>query len=189
MATRSLCFLHGVAVMLRIGGLIWRENSFPCFLLKYSIFLSLCLFAAIVVHADGSFSIRFSGNLDSQAKNRMTVREIESVGTVSFDVFNPYEKKSQRYTGIWLDRLVESIAAPGTRVVRMTAIDEYQSEFTREEWQTQRILLATRVDGDYIGFDRKGPMRIVYVGFDEHEPHYKDTLSKWMWMITRIEFE
>lgn len=165
---------------------------------RLSIFfrlLSCCLLLtasqadALAQVADGSARIRLDGNLAAEVPSQLSVLQIEAIGTHEVEAYNPYEKRSDRYTGVWLKDLVTHLGASSTQQVTTSAIDDYVVTFKAFEWQQQRILIATRVNGQYIGFAQKGPLRIVYPDFDRADPVYQANLPKWMWMITRISFE
>lgn len=155
-----------------------------------SLFFSLFLAASVhAANADGSARIRLSGQTQSGKTERVTVREIEAIGISTVKAYNPYEKRTDEYTGVWFADFVKHFAKPGTHAVVTRAIDDYEIEFKPGDWQQFRILIATRVNGRYIGFKQKGPMRIIYPDYDENSEKYKRSLPKWMWMITKAEFK
>jgi len=165
--------------------------------MKYSatrLFISLFLLLSNMANlhaaeADGGARIRLLGEVAPGITQRVSVKQIESIGSHDMEVYNPYDKRTDRYTGVWFDQFVAHFAKPGITRVTMKAIDDYETEFTPSDWTNLRILIATRVNGKYIGFDQKGPMRIVFPDYDSGKKIYQMNLPKWMWMITRIEFE
>lgn len=170
------------------------EMSMSRFYLKGSrLSLVLLLFISFTVnlHADdgGNTRIRLSGNVAEGIDHRITVKQIEAIGVSTIDAYNPYEKRSDKYTGVWLNKFVQSFAQPGVSMITMKAIDDYKSDFYSSEWDKLKILIATQVNEEYISPEMKGPMRIVIADFDPDQKIYQDTLPKWMWMINRIEFK
>jgi len=139
--------------------------------------------------ADGSNKIRLMGELLDGKNKRVTVKDIEAIGTIEADVFNPYEKRSDRYTGVWMKDFVARYAKATTNQLTTTAIDDYSVTFNKTDWTNLKILIATQVNGQYIGFDKKGPLRIAFVDFDEEHELYEENLPKWTWMIKKIEFK
>lgn len=154
------------------------------------LFLSCLVFhsASMATPADGTAMIRLYGNLAADTPKRVSVKQIEAIGVESVEAYNPYEKRSDNYTGVWFDRFAQHFGATNVSKVTLKAIDDYQIEFEPSEWQQMRILIATRVNGDYIGYDKKGPMRIIFPDFDAKQEIYQVNLPKWMWMINKIEF-
>lgn len=144
---------------------------------------------ALAAKADGSFKIRLAGEIAENTAKRISISDIEAIGTAEVNAFNPYEKKSDDYTGVWLDEFVAHFGKPGVSMISLSAIDDYTIDFSSDEWNQIRIMVATRVNGKYIGYDEKGPMRIVFPDFDPNQEIYQDILPKWMWMINKVTFK
>lgn len=136
---------------------------------------------------DTTIQITLGGQEDSP--RQITVAEVESAGLQQVNAYNPYDKNTDAYTGVWMKDFVAKFGSAETTSMTVRAIDDYEIDFDKSEWQTMRILIATRVDGAYIDFDKKGPMRIIFPDFDETLEEYQTKLPKWIWMITEISME
>ena len=156
--------------------------------LLFTLVLSVSSVSAADI-AGSKVSIRFSGNVADNTAKRIKVSDIEKVGLQQIKAFNPYEKKTDEYSGIWLNDLVQKFAKAGTTQITFSAIDDYKIEFYEHEWTKVRILLATKVNGEYIGYKNKGPMRIVFPDYQADEKFYQKTMPKWMWMINKVNFK
>jgi len=154
---------------------------------------SLMLLLATTLSADAAdghdIKILVSNAGSEGTQNSLSVAEIESAGLQEIEAYNPYEKRSDTYSGVWMQDFVASFGTGNVTSLTTKAIDEYEITFAEEEWQTMRILIATQVNGEYIDFDRKGPMRIIFPDFDDKLETFQDTLPKWTWMITEITME
>lgn len=133
--------------------------------------------------------IKLSGNIADHIKPRVTIKELEKDGLDSFIIQDPYLKKDMKYSGISLDKLVSLYGKKTVTSLKITAIDGYKVVFNKKEWDNDTILLATRVNDEYYGFDKKGPLRVIYPNYDEKLPKYHKNLTKWIWMIKTIEFK
>jgi len=152
------------------------------------VFLGLTLAAVpTAVAADGTTTILVT--LSGEADRQVPVAEIEAAGLHQVEAFNPYEQRSETYEGVWMQDFVAAFGSAETTALTTRAIDDYEITFDREEWQSLRILIATRVNGEYIDFDQKGPMRIIFPDYDETHEDYQTNLPKWTWMITEIAME
>ncbi len=153
------------------------------------------LFLILVLLSGESFALNRVAviHLDGAVKNltpgKVTVAELEKLPQTTYVTFNPYEKKRFTYTGVLLKDLVTAYAAPDCVALTVTARDEYQVTFFREEWLRWDILLATRTDGKTMSIRDSGPAKIVMpydtvqnVDFDEYTP-------KWIWLIKSIHFK
>ncbi|GAB4518822.1 MAG: hypothetical protein Tsb0019_19090 [Roseibium sp.] len=161
-------------------------------MIRQTVFSLVILLAASLSAgaADGSdikILVSNAGSAGTQAM--LSVAEIETAGLQEIEAYNPYEKRSDTYSGVWMQDFVARFGTGDVTALTTKAIDAYEIRFAREEWQTMRILIATRVNGEYIDFDRKGPMRIIFPDFDDTVEAFQDSLPKWTWMITEISME
>jgi len=154
-----------------------------------TLFLLALNTPAISADPDGSAKIRLMGNVAEDARKRISIKELESIGTTEAEAFNPYEKKADTYKGVWMKDLVAHFGNPSTHQITTIAIDGYTVTFDKADWESLNIMIATQVNGKYIGFKDKGPMRIVFVDFDKTHELYEANLPKWMWMIQKIDFK
>lgn len=51
------------------------------------------------------------------------------------------------------------------------------------------ILLSTKLNKRYIPIKLKGPLMTVFLDYDAKKKEYQDNISKWIWMIKKIEFK
>lgn len=165
--------------------IVVRASSLCFFGALFSILLTLCLVAE---SGASDLSIRLTGKTAKGHAHDVTMEQIDAIGVTAERVYNPYEKLQVRYAGVLLDRFVEAFGAPSVQSVRIRAIDDYQAEFDRSEWERFRILLVTRLRGERFGFEMKGPARIVYPDFDPDQEAFQISLPKWIWMIQEVEF-
>lgn len=159
----------------------------PWYVLIFIFFFSISV--NVFATDEGDARIRLSGKVAEGVNQRITVKQIEAIGVSEIDAYNPYEKRSDKYTGVWMNEFVKQFAQPDVSTITMKAIDDYKMDFESSEWNKLKILIATQVNEKYISPALKGPMRIVFADFDPEEKVYQDTLPKWMWMINRIEFK
>ena len=153
------------------------------------IALSLVLLGAAPAFARKAATIRLEGALAPGAPARVSVDELEQLEQAGYETFNPFVKATNRYAGVLLRTLVTSYGAPGVSRIVLTAIDDYQTEFTAEEWGAWDILLATRVDGERMGVKEQGPAKIVLPYDQQPELNQREYNRKWIWMIKSIRFE
>lgn len=157
------------------------------------IFLLAVIVLAEVVYgssgADGSATIIVAGKTVVTDSTPLSIKEIESIGISSVSILDPFEKTQKSYQGVWLDQFVEKFGTPDVATVVFTGIDDYQVSFTKDEWCSTRILLATRDNQHYVDFDKKGPLRVIFPDYDPSIHNSKEVLPKWIWMITRIAFK
>lgn len=134
-------------------------------------------------------TIRLAGKTASGEPLDVTLDEIDQVGVIEENVYNPYEKSRVRYSGVLLDRFIAKYGDPSVTEVKFTAIDDYRIIFEKAEWKKYRILLVTKLQGERFGLEKKGPARIVFPDFDPEQEDFMLNIPKWLWMIQEIDFK
>lgn len=153
-------------------------------------FLLILPHSAMAKQEAGDRIIHFSGLLKPDIAARQTIKTIEqNFELTAARLYNPWEKREEVYSGLFLDELVAKYALPETRKIRFIAIDGYSIVIEWFEWQKYRTLLATRINERHLSVRQKGPMRIVFPDYVADNEEYKANLHQWMWMINRIEFK
>lgn len=133
--------------------------------------------------------IKMEGSVAADVPARLSIQDIEKIGLASATVFDPFDKVVAVYSGVWLDDFVAAFGDAAISQVTTTAIDGYSVAWTSNDWDTYRVLLATRVDDQHLTVEQKGPMRVIFVDYDSTDTEFKETLPKWVWMITNIRFD
>lgn len=162
-------------------------------LLRYKIikiiFIILCFSHSL--YADiGNKKVKLVGEINSNAPQYITAQQLdEQFKTLKFTVYNPWEKQEDSYEGIFLDQLAKHYAKDSIEKIVIKAIDDYTITFEKELYMNERILLAYKVNGEFISVRDKGPMRIIFVDYDSSKKKYELNLAKWLWMIKTIDFK
>ena len=155
-----------------------------------TIFIITSLLFSSLVYADGgNKKFRLIGNLKQKSLKKITIKDIENLGMVEENVYNPYEKRVDLYGGVPFKTFVEKYAAKNVKSVTLMAIDDYAVVIPKSEWNSKRIILSTRMNKKYIAVRSKGPLRIVFPDYDIKKKEYETNLSHWIWMIKKIEFK
>lgn len=155
-----------------------------------ALYIALLLVTTQTLAANGDRTIRLLGNVNPDVDKRLSVKQLESYFHLYSDnIYNPWEKASFDYSGIWIKELVTTLGGKDVSKVTFKAIDDYQVEMTKPLWNQYRILLVTQQNGGYIPVSKKGPMRLAFPDYDANNKEYEQNLVLWAWMITQIEFE
>ncbi len=156
---------------------------------KIAILLMTLVFSSIAIADAGDKTVMLSGKqLSEKEPNKISIKALEADFTLqTVEIYNPWEKRKEIYTGIWVTDLIKKYGQ-GAHSLTLTAIDNYQVTLKDEDWQNLRILLATKVNGQYIDVKNKGPMRVVFPDYNAADKRYELSLPKWLWMIKQLEF-
>lgn len=157
-------------------------------MLKKTIIL-LILITSLFADA-GDKKVKLSGLIKGDQVIKISPRELEKIiETSTFELYNPWDKEVGKYTGILLDKFATYFGKDNVKQIKFIAIDDYRVEINKEFWNSERILLVTRVNGKYISLKERGPLRIMFVDYDVNKKKYEKNLPLWLWMIKKIEFQ
>ena len=152
--------------------------------------LTLLLFHVSMDARDTCAKVTLIGKTKTHKPLRLCIKALEKgLPYIEERVYNPYEKRADRYGGVPLDKFVEKFGDSDVKALKFTAIDDYETTIRREDWEAIRIILSTQMNGHYIAYAQKGPLRIVFPDFDPAQERYRLNLPNWIWMIKTIEFK
>lgn len=154
------------------------------------IFLFILSITSLFSQTDYSMKkIKLIGQKKDNISKKITIKEIEKINLVDFILLDPYTKVKTKYSGVLLTEFINTYAKKDINKIIFKAIDGYEVEIEKKEWSTFTILLATRLNDENVGYENKGPLRIVFPKYDIASENYANNLPKWIWMINTIEFK
>ncbi len=112
------------------------------------------------------------------------IEGLESLGTITATVFEPFISESIEFTGVPLETALAAIGVDADAPIVWTALDDYQVHYSRGELAGEGALLATRQDGAPIPIEEGGPIRVVFT--DDSGDLGRDT-NQWIWSLVRLE--
>lgn len=158
-------------------------------ILKYLLSFTL-LFCSLFAKDDMSKkTIKFTGEVKEHIKKRVSIKEIEKLGLQTYNVLDPYTKKKTNYSGVDLKVFANYFGKNSVKNIDFKALDGYQITITKKEWEKYNILLVTRIENKIVGYDKKGPLRIVFPKYQVADENFAKNLPKWIWMIKSIKFK
>jgi hypothetical protein len=136
----------------------------------------------------GDTVLALSGGTIGESRLNADVQLLESIGTVSYSVNDPYENRPVEYEGVLLESLFDQFGGAAATGVTITAIDDYQQVISRVDAEKWPIILALKADGEYAKRNHRGPSMIIYPydQYSELEPTKYD--PQWVWQIAGINF-
>ncbi|MXQ08805.1 hypothetical protein GQ651_13185 [Alphaproteobacteria bacterium GH1-50] len=135
-----------------------------------------------IQHADASLTLR---SADGQ-EHRLDMSAIEALPTYRVETTTPWREEAAVFDGVLLSDLLGAYGLDETDSLLVTAENDYTTVFERIVWQSEPILVATRVNGRPISRRERGPILFVleagaYASSDvAREQHL-------VWMAARIE--
>ena len=115
---------------------------------------------------------------------------LERMGLVTYSIEDPWRKTRTAYTGVLVSELMKMAAVPPSATsLHMTALDDYEVDLATAAAQKYPMLLATRLDGNYMSVDDGGPTRLIYPYDTSPELDALATKDQLIWSIKTLEVQ
>jgi hypothetical protein len=132
--------------------------------------------------------LSISGNISVTNKDNAAQFDramLESMGMVTIETETPWYQGPVKFEGVPLAKLMDRVGASGKQAV-VVALNDYSSEIPMEDFAKHNVVLALKVNGDYISVRDKGPLFIIYP-FDSNPDLKNQTYyGRSVWQVAKI---
>ena len=129
-------------------------------------------------------TIRGAGRPNVGPDVQVDLEGIESVGTSTMIIHEPFLNAELEMTGVLIEDLLAVADVDPDAELVWTALDDYQVRFSGRESGAESAYLATRVNGEPIEVADGGPIRVV---FPEPDGTLARDSNQWIWSLYLIE--
>lgn len=139
----------------------------------------------------GKVLLTLSGKIENTNENGKAVFDIaslEKLGVVSFQTTSPWYNGRTTFTGISMQKLMDYVGAKGT-VVKVTALNDYTTVIPLSDFKNYNVILAFKINGEYMRVRDKGPFFIVYPYDSLPELNNQIYYSRSAWQVSRMSIE
>ena len=139
----------------------------------------------------GKVLLTMSGNIENKNAGEKAVFDLaslEKLGTVTFQTTTPWYNGRTTFTGIPLQKLMDYVGAKGS-VVKVTALNDYTTIIPLSDFKKYNVILAVKVNGEYMRIRDKGPLFIVYPYDSIPELNNQVYYSRSAWQVSRMSIE
>jgi len=156
-----------------------------------SFVLSTQVWAGELSRPTGKVLLTLSGNIENTNESGKAVFDLaslEKLGMVSFQTTSPWYDGRTTFTGIPLQKLMDYVGAKGT-VVKVTALNDYTTEIPLSDFKKYNVILALKINGEYMRIRDKGPLFVVYPYDSKPELNNQIYYSRSAWQVSRMNIE
>lgn len=156
-----------------------------------SFLVSTQVWAGELSRPAGKVLLTLSGNIENKNEDGKAVFDmasLEKLGLVSFQTTSPWYNGRTAFTGIPLQKLMDYVGAKGT-VVKVTALNDYTTVIPLSDFRKYNVILATKINGEYMRIRDKGPLFIVYPYDSLPELNNQLYYSRSAWQVSRMNIE
>jgi len=112
---------------------------------------------------------------------------LEKIGTVTYTISTHWYDKPVKMEGVLLSKLLELVRVPkNAKVLRMQALNDYITEIPLGDAHKWPVMLALKMNGEYMSIRDKGPLWVVYPTHLEESLGNPDQQGKWIWQLRKI---
>lgn len=129
-----------------------------------SFVISMQVLAGELPKPVGKVLLTLSGHIENtneEGKAVFDLASLEKLGMVSFQTASPWYNGRTTFTGIPLQKLMDYVGAEGS-VVKVTALNDYTTVVPLSDFKKYNVILALKINGEYMRVRDKGPLFIVY---------------------------
>ena len=156
-----------------------------------SFALSAQVWAGELSKPTGKTLLTLSGhieNTNAAGKAVFDLASLEKLGMVSFQTTSPWYDGRTRFTGIPLQKLMDYVGAKGS-VVKITALNDYTTEIPLSDFKKYNVILALKINGEYMRIRDKGPLFVVYPYDSMPELNNQIYYSRSAWQVSKMTIE
>ncbi|SNY70920.1 molybdopterin-dependent oxidoreductase [Enterobacter sp. CC120223-11] len=139
----------------------------------------------------GKVLLTMSGNIENtneDGKAVFDVASLEKLGLVSFQTTSPWYDGRTTFTGISLQKLMDYVGAKGS-VVKVTALNDYTTDIPLSDFKKYNVILALKINGEYMRVRDKGPLFVVYPYDSLPELNNQIYYSRSAWQVSKMTIE
>lgn len=156
-----------------------------------SLMVSSQVWAGELPKPTGKVLLTLSGNIENtneDGKAVFDVASLEKLGMVTFQTTSPWYNGRTTFTGISLQKLMDYVGAKGS-LAKVTALNDYTTEIPLSDFKKYNVILAMKVNGEYMRIRDKGPLFVVYPYDSMPELNNQIFYSRSAWQVSRMSIE
>ncbi len=120
-----------------------------------------------------------------QAVTALDMKMLESLPVETITTRTPWTKGDTEFTGVRMNVLMEYVGANDNDIT-LSALDEYSIDVTDPEYDAYPVILAYKVDGEYISVRELGPLWVMYPFDDYPDLDTSTNKARSVWQLTHI---
>ncbi len=156
-----------------------------------SLVVATQVWAGELPKPEGKILLTLSGNIQNTNQDGKAVFDIaslEKLGLVSFQTTSPWYNGRTTFTGVPLRKLMEYVGAKGS-IVKVIALNDYTTVIPLNDFNKYNVILALKVNGEYMRIRDKGPLFIVYPYDSMPELNSQIFYSRSAWQVSKMNIE
>lgn len=113
---------------------------------------------------------------------------LEKLGGAKLTTSTAWTDGTPTFEGVQISKLMERVGATGKTVVAV-ALNDYKVEIPVDDFTRYPVILAYKMNGEYLKIRDKGPLWIIYPQDEFPALKTKQTQAKWVWQVKALQFK
>ena len=137
----------------------------------------------------GPVILTVSGNIERVGSSpvvRLDRAMLEALGTTTLKTTTVWTSGEVVFEGVLVRDVLQALGAQGREVVA-TALNDYVATLPLQELYQYPVMLAFKMNGEYLQIKDKGPLWLVYPRDQFPELRNSMTDKKWVWQLSELE--
>ena len=165
------------------------SRRFSLVVASFAMLIAFPAQAEVLTAPTGHIILTVAGNIsviNAQNEAQFDVALLESLGNATLATSTPWTDGTVKFEGVWAQDLLETVGATGDKVIAV-ALNDYKVEIPLIDLTSQNVLLALKMNGEYMRVRDKGPIWIVYPQSRNGDLQDMATRVKMVWQLNRLE--
>lgn len=143
------------------------------------------LMAPVAYAQSDAVVLTIDGAIEGGKPVDFTLAQLEALGTKTIVTATPWTEGTPTFEGVPMSALLEHVGAKG-ETAEVMALNNYQTSIPISDFTDFPVILALKMDGNYMTVRNKGPLFVMYP-FDD-DPSLKTELyfSRAAWQVRTI---
>jgi hypothetical protein len=162
-----------------------RRRTFAAATASLPLWLPVAARAGDLAQPAGPVILRVTGrirNTNAEGAARFDRQTLEALGTRKLITSTAWTAGPTEFEGVLASAVLDAVGAEGSEVLA-TALNDYAVTIPVDELRRYPVLLALRMDGQYLRIMDKGPIWIVYPRDQYRELQDSLTDKRWVWQL------
>lgn len=140
---------------------------------------------------EGRVILEVRGNVGVTNRDGMVafdLQMLESLGMTKLATTTPWTDGVMTFEGVLVADLLDAVHGTGESAVAR-ALNDYEIGIPLSDFRTWPVILALKLNGEYLRIRDKGPVWIIYPRDDYPELDTTDTMNKSIWQLRYLTIE
>lgn len=142
----------------------------------------------LAVRAQSEVVLTVDGAIASSTPLNFSIEDLEALGIERVETVTPWHDGKNVFEGVSLAGLMAHVGAKGDTAL-VVALNNYVAEVPLSDFSLHPVILAYKLNGEFMSVADKGPLFIIYPFSDFPELQNEQSYARSAWQVRSITIE